>query len=517
MSEHELLSNLGSLLAGQGRIDDAVKLLGEAARKSPKDAGAHYRLAVALGMAGRTDDAVRSYRRAIALDPGHAEAHNNLANILQRTNRPAEAIPHYERALARRPAYLEARYNFGRALAVVGKFDAAQIQFEQAVALKPDFAEAHASLAEVHMWLGRPDEARRAIETAIDLAPTKPGFYRLLARLKVFAEGDPHLAALETLEKKAATLAPEEEADLRLALAKAYDDLGRWEGSFAQLTRSNAIRRGRIDYDEAGTLALIESCRSLMSRDVISASRGRADRPEAPIFIVGMPRSGSSLLEQILASHPALFGVGETDAFGAAVSAVARTGSSLLTSGLLSENRLRRLGSGYVTKTSALVPPGRRLVDKTLRNFLFVGLIHLVFPNARILHIRRDPLDTCLSCFSTAFEGDFPYAYDLGELGRYYRAYEALTQHWHRVLPEGVLLEIDYERLVDDFEPQVRRVLAHCGLEWHDACRSFHQAHRAVRTASAVQVRQPLYRSAIGRAEPYRPLLKPFTDALRQD
>lgn len=507
-----MLADLGATYARQGNIDQAVQLLTEAARKNPRVAGTHYRLGAVLGMAQRTAEAARSYRRAIALDPAHAEAHNNLANILQRMNRLDEAALHYERALAGRPDYLEARYNLGRALIGLDRVEEALRQFDMVVALKPDFADAHACAASLYMWLGRLDEARRAIERAIDLAPQKPGFYRVLARLKTFAEGDRHIAALEALAGEVQSFTPDEESDFRFARAKAYGDLGRHERAFAELARANAIRRSRIAYNESETLDLSDAMRSWFSRDRISAHSARHARPENPIFIVGMPRSGSTLVEQILASHPDLFCAGEIDEFARAVSAA--DGLTDAARGF-SETRLRRIGMRYAAKGLALAPPGKRLVDKALPNFLLAGFIHVVFPNARILHVRRDPLDTCLSCFSTAFDGDYPYAYDLAELGRYYRAYEAVMEHWRQVLPKTVLLDVDYERLVDDFEPQTRRILAHCGLEWNEACRAFHQADRVVRTASAVQVRQPLYRSSIGRARSYQALLKPFTDALR--
>jgi tetratricopeptide (TPR) repeat protein len=511
-----LLADLGATYARQGNIGQAIQLLTEAARKNPRVAGAHYRLGAVLGMAQRTADAARCYRRAIALDPAHAEAHNNLANILQRMNRPDEAVVHYERALVHRPDYLEARYNLGRALIGLGRVEEALRHFDVVVALKPDFADAHACAASLHMWLGQLDEARRAIERAIDLAPDKPGFYRVLARLKTFTEDDPHIAALEALAGKVQSFTPDEESDFRFARAKGYDDLGQHGRAFVELVRANAIRRSQIAYDESKTLELSDGMRSLFSRDRISAHSVRPPRPENPIFIVGMPRSGSTLVEQILAGHPDLFCAGEIDEFARAVSAAIHPWGNLTDAArVFSESRLRRIGMRYAAKGLALAPPGKRLVDKALPNFLLAGFIHLVFPNARILHVRRDPLDTCFSCFSTAFDGDYPYAYDLAELGRYYRAYEAVMEHWRQVLPESVLLDVEYERLVEDFEPQTRRILAHCGLEWHEACRAFHQAGRVVRTASAVQVRQPLYRSSIGRARSYQALLKPLTDALR--
>jgi hypothetical protein len=180
----------------------------------------------------------------------------------------------------------------------------------------------------------------------------------------------------------------------------------------------------------------------------------------------------------------------------------------------LSAEALRRLGGSYLEAIRAAAGPATRIVDKLPLNFTFVGLIHLALPNARIICARRDPIDTCLSCFSILFRGDQPHTYDLSELGRYYRAYEALMQHWRRVLPEGVLLEVKYEHVVEDLEGQARRMLRHCGLEWEEACLAFHKTRRPVRTASVAQVRQPIYHSSVGRWRPYKHLLQPLFRAL---
>jgi Sulfotransferase family len=222
-------------------------------------------------------------------------------------------------------------------------------------------------------------------------------------------------------------------------------------------------------------------------------------------------RSGTTLIEQILASHPKMFGAGELRHL------------SLLAASLpgfpeivpyLSAERLRQLGTSYVDAVGAMAPDAERVTDKMPGNFALAGLIHLALPNARIIHMRRDPIDTCLSCFSILFTNGQPYSYDLAELGRYYRAYEELMEHWRSVLPAGVMLEVRYEDVVSDLEQQARRVVAHCGLEWDDACLGFHEARRTVRTASAAQVREPIYRSSMGRWRPYKELLRPLITEL---
>jgi hypothetical protein len=239
-----------------------------------------------------------------------------------------------------------------------------------------------------------------------------------------------------------------------------------------------------------------------------------------PLFILGMPRSGTTLVEQILASHSEVFGAGELRTFERSVGGLDGPDGAPASfpEGVasLSAEQFRRLGAIYVEGVAPMAS-AQRITDKMPLNFLFIGLIHLALPNARIIHTRRDPVDTCLSCFSTLFTGEHRVAYELGELGRYYRAYERLMAHWRGVLPMGVMLEVTYEDLVADFDREARRIVAHCGLEWEDACFDFHLTRRPVRTASAAQVRQPIYKSSVGRWRPYKHLLRPLLEALAVD
>jgi hypothetical protein len=236
------------------------------------------------------------------------------------------------------------------------------------------------------------------------------------------------------------------------------------------------------------------------------------------VFVVGMPRSGTTLVEQILASHPAVFGAGELELMPRAVAGLRAAHPEAAfpdLAAMLDDADLRALGARYLAGLDRIAPPeAARVTDKLPLNFVHVGLIHLALPGARLVHVRRDPLDTCVSCYSKLFAGNQPFAYDLGELGRYYRAYTSVMAHWRRVLPPGVLLELDYEAVVADLERAARRLVAHCGLGWDDACLAFHRTERPIRTASALQVRRPLYTEAIGRAAAYAPWLAPLIAAL---
>jgi hypothetical protein len=307
-------------------------------------------------------------------------------------------------------------------------------------------------------------------------------------------------------------MTPEERADLLFALAKASADVGRNEESFRHYVDANRAMRGVIRYNEAAVLGGYNSLARSFTAELFAAKAGFGDPSIRPIFIVGLPRSGSSLIEQILASHRDVFGAGENpfflEAVGNALSGAGADPAQLTTA------QLRALGAEYLRRIAIAAPQAPRVTDKMLSNDFFVGLIHLALPNARIVHIVRDPLDTCLSIFSKHFGATLAYAYDLGEIGRFYRAERRLMAHWQRVLPARTMLELRYEDVVADLEGQVRRLLAFCDLDWDPACLSFETTPRAVWTASATQVRQPLYRSAVGRWRPSAGMLRPLLDGL---
>jgi hypothetical protein len=275
------------------------------------------------------------------------------------------------------------------------------------------------------------------------------------------------------------------------------------------------------------TFARFENTKRVFTPERMRQFAGAGEPSAAPIFILGMPRSGSTLVEQVLASHPLVFGGGERPDLRDAMRETLIDGRPFrFPSEMpnLEPDQLAALGLNYLSRLRAAEarmapgrPPAKRITDKMPANFRFAGLIHLALPNARIIHTVRDPVDTCLSCLGVLFGGSQPYAYDLGELGRYYRAYADLMGHWRCVLPPGAMLEVQYETLVHEFEPEARRVLAHCGVDWHDDVLAFYRTERPVRTASLSQVRQPLYRSSIGQWHIDRRRLRPLLDALASD
>lgn len=513
--------NLGNALTAAERIDDAIASYRQAIAIKPDYADSSNNLGNALRQAGRLDEATASYRSAIAIKSDHVEAYRNLGIVQSESNRLDEAILYYQRALVIDPNYVEAYGDLGNTFRTLGRFDEALAHYHKALAIKPDYAEAHNNLGVAFTMLGRIEEARRAFEQAIELAPRRVLFYAGLAEITRHANGDRHLAAMEKLARDVATLGGEEQIQLHFTLGKALADLGQHERAFRHLIEGNALKRQQQSYDAAAVLAQFDRVRAVFTRGLVQDRRGLGEPSQMPTFVIGMPRSGTTLIEQILASHPKVFGAGElTDFHDATVRFAAREGVPQSYPEMVSSMtgpRLFELGADYLARIKGLAPWADRITDKMPGNFLAAGLIHLALPNARIIHIHRDPIDTCFSCFSTFFAADHPHAYHLGELGRYYRAYAALMEHWRCVLPPGVMLEVQYEEVVTDFERQARRIVAHCGLDWDDACLEFHKTERPVRTASMVQVRQPIYQSAIGRWRPYKDWLGPLFAALDVD
>jgi hypothetical protein len=365
----------------------------------------------------------------------------------------------------------------------------------------------------VLLEVGRIEEGRGYLERAISLAPRTGWFYRRWAETGRVRPGDARLATMRSLAADIA-LPPADRMQLQFALAKSCDDAGAYAEAFRNAAGANAAMRAAMTYDAAADLASLTRLETVFTRAYLERMRGGGVPSPRPIFIVGMPRSGSTLIEQMLAAHPDVCGGGELEAFARALAEIPAFADN--PAGTRQED-FTRLGNAYLRLLAGVDAAAARVTDKALNNVRHVGLIHLALPGARIVHVYRDPADACLSCFFQLFNGGQPFSYDLQELGAYYRAYRGLMRHWHDVLPPGAILDVRYEDVVADPASQMRRLLAFCGLEWNAACLEFYAAARPVRTASAVQVRRPIYQDAIGRSHRYRRELEPLEDAMRDD
>ena len=537
---------LATALAALGRTEAAVAAYEEALGLEPPPVEAHYGLGVALRALGRLDEALACFRRALSIDPDYPEAECMLAELLAGSGKRDEAIAAYRRALEIDPDYAAARIGLAQTLRADGQLTAAEAEFRRVLAAHPGEQSASAGLAAVMLADGRADEAlealraalthdpqnpethrryglalaelgelepaARALEAAIALRP-QPTYYRELTNLRRTRAGDPCLAALRALAARSDSLAPADRVQLEFALGRALTDAGEPEAGFRHLQAGNALHRRSVRYDEVATLRLLERIRGQFTPEFMrQGGGGRA--ADSPVFIVGMPRSGSTVIEQVLASHPGIRALGEITAFGDAVTALRQDLPYPELAAAIGAEGLRQLGCDYLARVGMNVGGARRVTDKMLANSLYLGLIHLALPGARIVHVRRDPVATCLSCYAELFTPDQPFSYDLGELGRFHHAHDALMCHWQALLPPSCLLTVSYEELVVDFEPTARRLLAHCDLDWDARVLRFHETRRPIRTASLAQVRRPLYRSSLERWRPSEADLRPLLEAL---
>lgn len=440
-----------------------------------------FELGLAALDARRCEDAVEHFRRVLTAIPENPAAHNNLGLAYHELERYHEALFHYRRA----------------------------------VALQPKLADPYNNIGNLLVELGRFQEAQTVFSIAVSLAPGRGAFQWNLAGVTQFVVGDDRIGGMEAALAGEGSVADEDRIALHFALSKAYSDCADHQLSFRHLLAANQLKRRHTEYDEAKTLDEMERIARVFDRALIERMAGNGDPSDRPVFIVGMPRSGTTLVEQILASHPGVNAAGERydlDRIAKSLGDASIAFPEIVAA--LDGTALRNLGWGYLAGLRISNPAAKRVTDKMPWNFRFLGLIALILPNARIVHVVRDPIDTCLSCFSKLFARNQEFSYDLGELGRYYRGYRRLMDHWRIVLPAGMMIETRYEDLITDIEGQARRIVSHCGLSWVEACLTFEKTDRPVRTASAVQVRQPLYQTAADRWRPYRDMVAPLLEAL---
>ncbi len=493
----EVHSNFGNVLQAQGKLDEAVASHERALALKPDFPEAWSNLGNARQAQGNLDAAVACYERALAIHPDYADAHNNLGSLLGSQERIEEAVAHLERALALKPDFASAYNNLANVLASQDRTEEAVVHYEHALALKPDYAHAHNNLANIFKHRGNFEQAAAHYGRAIAIQPDYAEAHYGRAEIKSFERGSADLAALEAL-------AVRDNPYIHFALAKALEDCGDYARAWEYFRRGNALKRTQIDYDEEATLESFHQIAAAFDRGLFDRFEQQGDPSAVPVFVLGMPRSGSTLVEQILAGHPQIHAAGELTILEKMTANYPQCIPEL------DAAALRALGQSYLNRLPALADGQVHIVDKLSGNFLRIGLIRLMLPNARIIHTRRDPIDTCVSCYSKLFTSGLFFTYDLAELGRYYRHYSELMAHWRSMLPPNAMLEVSYEDVVDDLEGQARRLIDYCGLPWDDRCISFHKTNRPVKTASAVQVRKPLFRSSIERWRHYEAGLAPL-------
>jgi tetratricopeptide (TPR) repeat protein len=488
-------------LHAAGRYSEALEQARFAIELDPSSRGARITAAFIEGTLSGYDVALARIDELLESGPNDPAALAARCYCLLQLERFAEAASSAERGLAAAPANGLLLQSYGCALRGLGRFDEAFAAFDRTLAAGHDQAATLVLKSGGLLEIGRFEEAERTLEAALEIAPGLASAWSALAELRSFAADD--LARMETLLAESPDVrAIEPRTLMHFALGKGYRKTGDHRTAFRHFAAGNALKRSTIAYDVTGDERFAADSIAFFTPDRMRRLAGGGDDSAAPIFVVGMPRSGTTLIEQILASHPGVYGAGELTLFERAL---AETGSADSTA----------LGARYLALVRALAPTDQRVVDKLPSNFRHVALLHVALPRARFVHCVRDAVDTCFSCYSTLFTGRQDFSWDLTETGRYYRAYAALMRHWHAILPPGVMLDVRYEELVADLEAGARRLLAFCGLPWDDAVLRFYETPRAIRTASFRQARRRIYTTSIGAADPYRAELGPLIDVLR--
>jgi tetratricopeptide (TPR) repeat protein len=511
--------NLGVVQKSLGQLDQAAASYRRAIMLNPAYAEAHGNLGNVLKDLGKLDEAVACYRNALKIKPGAADAHNNLGTALKDLGKPDEAIESYRRAIELRPGYAEAHTNLGNVQKDIGLYDDALLNYRKALEIDVGCDEAMLGISHICMINGEMNEAELMVKKALGIKPDNLEARFLLANIKKTQAGDDNLAALLAVEEKAlsgvAPLSDRTIISLHFALGKCLDDLGEHDRAFPHFSAGCKLRRATLRYDAEQVAQNFKDVMRIFDRATIERLRGGGYASQVPVFVLGMPRSGTTLTEQIIASHPEVYGAGELpDIPRIAQREVAGTKGFPGNILALDHDGLAKWGDDYVTGLRKHAPDARHITDKLPDNFWFLGLIHVMLPKAKIIHVNRNPVDTCLSCFTKLSSRGLEQSYDLAELGRYYADYARLMDHWRDVLPAGAFLDVQYEDIVADQEAQARRMIDFCGLEWNDACINFHKHKRSVNTASVTQVRRPIYKSSVERWRPYEKYLGPLLDAL---
>ena len=510
--------HLGNALSAQGRDGPAIAAYRRSLQTRRDFAPGWVNLAAALVRTGRLEQAVDAYGQATALAPNHLVALRGLADALAALGRQEAAASAYRRVLAIDPSDFAACCGLGQLLQDAGLYDEAVATFRTALSLGSPDVGACTALAGSLIELGATADAVAALDQALAIDPTSAHAWYIRSLAKTFATDDADIARMEALLADDPGQGAEALVELEFAIGKAWMDVGDADRAFSHLVAANRRKRAGFTYDVEADVDRMAAIAEVFSPDLMRRLQGGGAPSDRPIFVVGMPRSGTTLIEQILASHPDIHGAGELtlldEVLSRALGPSAARGDWATRAPRLKPGELAAIGDAVVERLSTIAPSSARVVDKMPFNFRHLGLIALALPNARIIHCRRNAIDTCLSCYARNFVEGVDFAYDLQELGRYHRAYQGLMDHWRRLLPAERFIEVDYEAVVADLETEARRLIGSCGLAWDDACLAFHQTRRDIRTASASQARQPIYRTSLKRWKAYEAHLGPLIEAL---
>ena len=541
-------NNLGNALKDSNQLEKAVTHYQKAVLLKPDFIQAYCNMGIALNESGQTNEAINCFKKVLSIKPDYAQAYNNMAMIYLETDQADKAIPNFEKAISIHPQYEQAYFNIGNAytktkqidkaidsyqkalklkpnsfrtylnlglsLKAVNQIDKAVLNFQKAISINPKGGGAYNNLGIIFQESGRINKAISYFRKAISTNPELVEAHRHLAGLKKHTEHDDEIKAMEKLYRRDDIL-DRQRMYLGFGLGKALGDLKQFEKAFEYILEANQIKRNSYEY-----LIDDDKCFFARIKDVFCKKFFTSLNPKTgffnkcPVFIIGMPRSGTTLVEQTLASHPSVFACGESnDLSDITLDLVAKEDKGFFPECLpaLESDKYKMAGQDYIYRIRKKSKDAILLTNKMPHNFLMVGWIKMILPDAKIIHCTRNPMDTCLSLFKNYFtgKGSHKYSYDLIELGQYYLLYQDLMKHWESLFP-GYMYEIKYEQMISDNEALTNKLLNFCDLPWDSACLDFHKTRRSVTTSSVAQVRQPIYSDSVQLWKQYEAQLKPL-------
>jgi tetratricopeptide (TPR) repeat protein len=497
--------DLGLACLEVGRVTEAIAALQRAVAGNPRYADAHFRLGIALQQLGDMRAAIAAYDRATKLCPSLAEAWFRAGALVHALGHRDEAIGCFRRAAATAAKTSYGRLGKARALLIEDRNQEAEQVLRQALVADPENAMAYDLLGNLLSEFGRFDEARACFERAIAIAPLLSGSYYDLVRCCPVTSSDEGLLREMQSALSTAGLETEQRLRLHLAIGKAAEDLGDYALAIEHFDAADSVRRGSGSFDSAAFSTQIERLIARCTPELMGQASELGSPDATPVLILGMPRSGTTLVEQIVSMHPDVGPGGELNFWNERGVAWHRSAAASVEKPFLA-----KAAADYLRVLRAIAPKAARVTDKMPFNFLWAGVIHLAFPRATLIHCRRAAVDTALSIHQTFFHPTLAFPTGGTELVAYFHSYRQLTDHWRSVLPSDRYIEVDYEELTSAPEPVIRRIITACGLPWHDACLRPESNPRAVKTPSKWQTRQPIYRSSVARWRRYEPWLGPL-------
>lgn len=544
------LSNLGIAYYDAKEYEKAESCHRQALSLHPTLSASLNNLGSIYKTKGKTQEAIAFYQSAITANPYFVEPINNLGIMLTDLNQFEEALQHFERALTLNSNCAESYYGIAKVHLCQNNFILSEQHINKAIAINKNKSEFYHLLAEIYYEQGKHEKTLHILNHALSIDATSASLhlykgsvlmeigesssaevqfskviddaamdnrvlaYYSLVQIRKIKSDNVNLKALLSIADQIDAVSSDKQEYVYFALGKCYDDMHESKKAFDYFTRGCHLKRKRITYNIADQIQFTKKMISVFTREKIDYLRQFSNSSATPIFIIGMPRSGTTLVEQIVASHPDVYGAGELPYFNSLIQRPFENTVYPDNIFQLPPAMLREITDQYLFYLRTISPDAIRITDKMPQNFIAVGLIHALFPNAKIIHVKRNPIDTCLSCYTKLFRQGQLYSYDLSELGQYYICYERIMNHWRDILPSHVWLDVEYENIIQNVESEAKRLIHYCNLTWDNACLRFYESKRQVRTASFMQVREPVYASSVNRWKHLEKELEPLIEML---